>query len=454
MNMVKRLALSTLLFLCLGAVYAQTVPDAINDALADLSARAGVTITLDGLSDWQWTQQTYPDASLGCPQPGQTYAQEPTNGYRFLLTYNGVTYDYRVSTDRTHLILCTTPTGTTTATPAVSPTMPPTLAPVITLVPTAQQVTILDLPADRSPISADNASELVVFENLTVGEAVTAVTWSPDDTTLAAGAPLGTWLYNTAAFSQPPRLLQVPNGTVYDITFGDNLMVTAHSDSTVRLWDIQTGGQRAILRGHSGPVRTVTFTPDGTILATAGDDNTIRLWDPLDGAEIALMEGHEAPVTALAFSPDGTLLASASADSTIRLWDVISATLASVLTAESPIQAVVFDADGTRLVSGSSDGALQLWDIASGEPVALGENESAVLALSFTPDGTLLVSAGAGDAVHFWDITAEEEIATIADYGASAEAQVTALTFSPDGTVLVFVTVENGQSTIRLWGAE
>jgi hypothetical protein len=37
---------------------------------------------------------TWPDASLGCPEPGMLYAQVLTPGYRFKLQSSGKLYDY------------------------------------------------------------------------------------------------------------------------------------------------------------------------------------------------------------------------------------------------------------------------------------------------------------------------------------------------------------------------
>jgi WD40 repeat protein len=40
-----------------------------------------------------------------------------------------------------------------------------------------------------------------------------------------------------------------------------------------------TGDEELVLRGHTGPVTDVAFSPDGFRIASSSRDGTIKIWD-------------------------------------------------------------------------------------------------------------------------------------------------------------------------------
>lgn len=86
------------------------------------------------------------------------------------------------------------------------------------------------------------------------------------------------------------------------------------------LVDCERGKERGRLKGHTGAVYALEFSPNGKTLASGSYDFSVKLWDPVICQELTTLIGHRGTVFSLAFTRQGNLLASASHDGTVRLW--------------------------------------------------------------------------------------------------------------------------------------
>ena len=76
------------------------------------------------------------------------------------------------------------------------------------------------------------------------------------------------------------------------------------------------------LRGHTGEVRSITFSRDGLTLASGGADRIVKLWDPRTGHDLLSLIGHAATVTSVAFANDNRSLVTADISGAIYRWSV------------------------------------------------------------------------------------------------------------------------------------
>lgn len=84
---------------------------------------------------------------------------------------------------------------------------------------------------------------------------------------------------------------------------------TGHDDSTVRIWDSETGGLLTSLKGSEAPISSIEFAPEGTRLAAGAADGGVLVWDWAEANEIAKLSRQSAPVGCLRWSPQGDRLA-------------------------------------------------------------------------------------------------------------------------------------------------
>ena len=77
-------------------------------------------------------------------------------------------------------------------------------------------------------------------------------------------------------------------------------VLTGAWDSTIRLWDVETGRCLRVFEGHMGTVRSVVWSVDERRALSGSDDKTMRLWDVKTGACLRVFEGHRGIVYCVA----------------------------------------------------------------------------------------------------------------------------------------------------------
>ncbi|KIL55379.1 hypothetical protein M378DRAFT_35029, partial [Amanita muscaria Koide BX008] len=204
------------------------------------------------------------------------------------------------------------------------------------------------------------------------------------------------------------------------------------------------------MRGHTGSVNSVVFSPDGKKIASGSSDKSIYIWDAETGLQVGNpLKGCTDWVTSVAFSPDGKRIASGSVDHTIYIWDAETGEqVGNPLTGHSGVvKSVAFSPDGKRIVSGSTE-TICIWDAETGKGNLLNGHMGGVMSVAFSPDGKRIASSSSDDTIYIWNTETGKHVGKPLK---GHTGSVNSVVFSPDGE-----RIASGSSdkTIYIWNAK
>mmetsp|Transcript_56791 Transcript_56791/g.93973 ORF Transcript_56791/g.93973 Transcript_56791/m.93973 type:complete len:491 (+) Transcript_56791:94-1566(+) len=138
------------------------------------------------------------------------------------------------------------------------------------------------------------------------------------------------------------------------------LLASCSDDYTAKVWSMKQDNCVQDLREHSKEIYTIKWSPTGPgsnnpaanlVLASASFDSTIRVWDPETGKSCHVLDKHSDPVYSVAFSSDGQYLASGSFDRCLHIWSVKDGSLIKTYRGNGGIFEVCWNSQGTKVAA-------------------------------------------------------------------------------------------------------
>lgn len=226
-------------------------------------------------------------------------------------------------------------------------------------------------------------------------------------------------------------------------------VVTASEDHTARVWRSDGLGEAVVLTGHTALVRLAVFSPDGLRVLTASDDGTARLWQADGTGEPVILEGHSDSIMSASFDPTGRRVITASRDKTARIWSADGTGSPRVLQGHEELLVVgTFSPLGDRVLTASWDGTARVWPLdGPGEPLVF-FHERAVMVAAFCPKGERIITGTMAGVATVWPLDGSQGVAL-----PSLESMMLVVAFSPDGELVLTAAANNLAGVWRLDGS-
>ncbi|KAF9540027.1 SCF ubiquitin ligase complex subunit cdc4 [Mortierella hygrophila] len=226
--------------------------------------------------------------------------------------------------------------------------------------------------------------------------------------------------------------------------YNSNTLVTAATDRTLRVWDLEKGVCTHVFRIHTSTVRAATivvpininrhnpqlapkYEPEFPIIIAGSRDSTLSVWrlpvqelnDHLSASEtenwlLHRLEGHTQEIREVA--AEGNLVVSASYDFTARIWNSHTGELVHTLVGhQEKLYQVVLDTANHQCFTTGLDATIRVWSLNTGSCLHTITGHAWMVGLLRLNDDLLVLASGEGT-VKVWDPTTANLLHTFGNH--------------------------------------
>lgn len=200
---------------------------------------------------------------------------------------------------------------------------------------------------------------------------------------------------------------QLSSLTAETLSPNHEFLVLADKENRITVWNMKTQMGLIEFRGHTNSISFLIVTSKNMIIS-ASSDNTIRIWSIEERRLIDKLESHNAYINAMVISKNEELLLSTSAGTGIILWDLKTRKqLKHFLTSETFIYGLYISSDQTYFLSVGDKAVLNLWDLNDEykKPRVLAIFEGSIIKMKISPDQKILLVfiAYPTEKIQFWE---------------------------------------------------
>ncbi len=219
-------------------------------------------------------------------------------------------------------------------------------------------------------------------------------------------------------------------------------VVTAASDKTVRVWDLETRQQRSVLGRHRKQVLALDLDAPRDRVWSGGHDGRLNTWSLATEQLVAAID-LGGSVRSIAVRAGDGVVAAATVGSGIAILDADGAEIARMADDREGSGSVAWAADGTFLLA-STPGGATVWASDGWEAVrSLDSGPGSMLPTAITPDGSR-IALGWDHHVGLWSADESHPNVSVEDLPKG----VYGLSFSHDGRSLAAAAADG---RVRVW---